>query len=172
MRKTGKIVKKVLWWLMIIAIIFAIVKIYNKYNYNDFIKNVTQPGKTSFTRDSVIKYSKYDTYKIENKEYHDAMFAQKISVMPNTPYKVSCKVRVDNVVNENNVKTGGAQICINGTTERSASVYGTSSWQELCFYFNSKNKTEVDIGFRLGGYAERSKGTAWFSDFKLEVRYQ
>ena len=34
--------------------------------------------------------------------------------------------------------------------------------------FNSKDREEVNIGFRLGGYLGEAKGTAWFSDFKLE----
>lgn len=34
--------------------------------------------------------------------------------------------------------------------------------------FNSNDRTEVEIGFRLGGYDEYSKGVAWFSDFEIE----
>ena len=34
--------------------------------------------------------------------------------------------------------------------------------------FNSKDREEVNVGFRLGGYLGDAKGTAWFSDFKLE----
>ena len=34
--------------------------------------------------------------------------------------------------------------------------------------FNSKDREEVDIGFRLGGYLGNCTGTAWFSDFTLE----
>jgi len=35
-------------------------------------------------------------------------------------------------------------------------------------YFNSKNRTDVSIAFRLGGIEDNSKGIAWFADFKLE----
>ena len=34
--------------------------------------------------------------------------------------------------------------------------------------FNSENRTNVKIGFRLGGNSGKAKGIAWFSDFKLE----
>ena len=34
--------------------------------------------------------------------------------------------------------------------------------------FNSKDRQQVNIGFRLGGYLGEARGTAWFSDFKLE----
>lgn len=148
--------------------IIALVVIYSKYNYNDFIKSVRERDKTSFVRDQEIKCSEMDSYKIENTDYNDAMFYETISVTPNTPYKVTCKVRVEDVVNENNTKSGGAHISIAGTTERSVMLSGTQEWQEVTFYFNSKNREEVDVSFRLGGYEEKSKGTAWFSDFKME----
>lgn len=63
---------------------------------------------------------------------------------------------------------GGAYICIAKTTEHSVILNGTQDWQEVTFLFNSKNREEVDIGFCLGGYEDDSKGTAWFSDFKIE----
>lgn len=148
--------------------IIALVVIYSKYNYNDFIKSVRERDKTSFVRDQEIKCSEMDSYKIENTDYNDAMFYETISVTPNTPYKVTCKVRVEDVVNENNTKSGGAHISIAGATERSVMLSGTQEWQEVTFYFNSKNREEVDVSFRLGGYEEKSKGTAWFSDFKME----
>ena len=45
---------------------------------------------------------------------------------------------------------------------------GTNDWQELELLFNSKNRTSVDIGFRLGGFNDNCTGTVWFSDFKVE----
>lgn len=47
-------------------------------------------------------------------------------------------------------------------------LFGTSDWTKVTFLFHSKNRTSIDIGFRLGGYEEKSKGIAWFSDFKIE----
>ncbi len=169
MSRRSHIVKNIISIIILIVAITITIKIYNKYNYNDFDKSVTEIGKTNFTRDSEEKYSKMDSYKIENIDYTDAIFSQTISVIPNRPYKVTCKVKVKDVKNLNNTKNGGAHISINGTTERSKTITGTSNWQDLTFYFNSKNRTEVNLGFRLGGYAEKSKGTAWFSDFQVEV---
>lgn len=62
----------------------------------------------------------------------------------------------------------GAQICLAETVYTSENLTGTNDWQKLEFVFNSRNKDTVDIGFRLGGNGENCKGTAWFSDFKLE----
>lgn len=165
----GKIIKNIISIAIMAIAIIALVVVYSKYNYNDFVKSVRERDKTVFSRDSEIKYSKMDSYKVENKEYNDAMFYETVSVTPNMPYKVTCKVKVENVENENNTKTGGAHICIAGGTERSIMLSGTQDWQELTFLFNSKNREKVDISFRLGGYEEKSKGIAWFSDFKVEV---
>lgn len=165
MKKVRKIISYI---IMIIAIIVCVI-IYKKYNFNDFEKSIRLSNITEFTRDSEVKYAKYDSYKIENKDYNDAMFSQTISVIPNTPYKVTCMVRTENVENQNNLNSGGAHICLNNTQERSNLITGTNDWQELSFMFNSKNETEVEVGFRLGGYSTLSKGTVWFSDFKVEA---
>lgn len=63
---------------------------------------------------------------------------------------------------------GGAHISVVESVESSKSITGTNDWQELEFIFDSKNRETIEIGFRLGGNETNSKGTAWFSDFKLE----
>lgn len=168
MHNKRNIIKHIISIAMITLVIIAIVLIYKKYNYNDFIKTVQEKNKTSFTRDSQITYSDMDSYLIENKDYNDAMFYEIVNVKPNTAYKVSCKVKTENVENDNNTKSGGANISIMDTTERSYTISGTNDWQELTFLFNSKNREKVKLGFRLGGYEEKSKGKAWFSDFTIE----
>ena len=62
----------------------------------------------------------------------------------------------------------GAQISIEGSTERSIAIQGTNEWQKIELIFNSKNRDSINIGFRLGGNLGLAKGKAWFSDFKLE----
>ena len=77
-------------------------------------------------------------------------------------------VKTENVVPENEISGVGAQIAISGTSEKSIAITGTQDWQKIEMIFNSKNREEVDIGFRLGGYLGNCTGTAWFSDFTLE----
>ena len=62
----------------------------------------------------------------------------------------------------------GAQIAIEGTTERSIAINGTQDWQKIELIFNSKGREEINIGFRLGGYLGEAKGEAWFADFTIE----
>ncbi len=160
--------KNIIQFIIIIVIIIVGANIISRYNFNDFEKAVKRKGVTDFSRDLNIKYSDMNSYKIKNREYADAIFYKNIEIKPNTPYRVTCMVKTENVQNENNILTGGAQISIKGTTECSESVTGTNDWTKLTLMFNSKNRENVEIGFRLGGYEENSIGTAWFSDFKIE----
>ena len=170
MNNIGKIrIKTMLYFIVLILIIYAGVTVYSKYNFYDFTKGVREGGgKTSFSRDSNVKYSEKASYEIENKEFNDAIFFQKISVTPNTAYKVTCMVKTEDVLTKDEKFSGGAQIAINNTTECSRALTGTNDWTKLTFMFNSNNRTELEIGFRLGGYEEYCKGKAWFSDFKME----
>lgn len=160
--------KNITYTIILIIIIILGSMFYTKYNFNDFTKSVRERGKTSFSRDSKVKVSKTNSYKIENKEYNDAIFYETVNIKPNTPYKVTCKIKTEAVENENDIVTGGAQICVKDTTECSKSIIGTTDWTEVEFLFNAKNRTKVDIGFRLGGFEENAKGVAWFTDFKIE----
>lgn len=169
MQENAHVTKKnIIYTIVLIAILIIGATFYSKYSFGNFNKSIREKGKTSFSRDANIPNSKHKSYKIENRDYNDAMFYQTIQVKPNTPYKIKCKVKTENVENELTNSISGAQICIRDTTECSKSIVGSNDWQELTFYFNSKNRTNVDIGFRLGSYEENSKGTAWFYDFTVE----
>lgn len=166
--RKGGLIKNIILLVILIIFIVAFVSIYNKYNFNYFIKSVREPNLTIFERDKEIKYSDTNSYKITNEDYNDAMFFQEVQVIPNTPYRVTCMVKTENVENLDNTISGGAHICIENTTERSNSITKTNDWTKIELLFNSKNRETVNIGFRLGGFQEKSKGTAWFSDFKVE----
>lgn len=170
MKKSKKEAVKTIIYLVIMAILICILYVvYSNNNFYDFVKAVREGERTSFTRDSDITYINGEaSYKIENTDFNDSMFYKKIQVTPYTAYKVTCMVKTENVENQNELLSGGAQIAINETTESSRAITGTTDWTELTFMFNSNSRTEVEIGFRLGGYEEYSKGTAWFSDFKIE----
>lgn len=153
--------------LAIILVIIAII-IYRKYDFNFFTKGIQEEGKTTFSRDSEIKYSNSRSYKIENKITNDAMFYREIEVEPNTPYKVTCMVKTENVVGDDNNPLAGAQICLNGTEEHSRVLSGDNDWTKIEFLFNSKCNESVEVGFRLGGNLQKASGTAWFSDLTIE----
>lgn len=96
------------------------------------------------------------------------MFCKQTNLEPNTPYRIKCKVKTLGVESTDDT-LGGAQICITDTIEKSMTITGdTEEWQELEFMFNSKDRTSVEIAFRLGGYNTTCSGIAWFTDFTME----
>ena len=164
--------KNIFSTILIIVMLIVLVVVYRKYDFNFFSKGVTELGKTSFSRDNNEKYSKQRSYKIENEDYTDSMFYRKISVNRNSAYKVTCMVKTENVEQYEEDSVAGAQIILKDTEEHSEVIKGTTDWQKVEFFFNSKDNDTVEIGFVLGGVNGRAKGTAWFSDLKIEQGYQ
>lgn len=158
----------IIFWIIILVILVGTFKFYKQNNFNDFVRSEMTLHTSEFKRDSNIKYSKTDSYKITSNTANDATFYKRIKVKKNMPYKITCMVKTENVVPENKISGIGAQISVIGTTEKSVAITGTQDWQKIEMIINSKNREEIDIGFRLGGYLGKCTGTAWFSDFTFE----
>lgn len=161
-------ITNIIFWIIILIILVLSFNFYKRNNFNEFVRSEMNLHTSEFKRDSEIKYSKTNSYKIESNTVNDATFYKTVKVQKNMPYKVTCMVKTQNVIAENNISGVGAQISVIGTTEKSIAITGTQDWQKIEMIFNSKNREEVDIGFRLGGYLGKCTGTAWFSDFTLE----
>lgn len=172
MQRKSTIGSKLASILFILCVSIALVFIYNIYKENyfgEFHKAEYTANLSQFKRDKAVKQGKKDSYRIVSTDFNDAMYYKKVSVTPYTPYRVSCMIKTENVVTQKEISNAGAGICIADTTECSSMITGTQDWQKVELLFNSKNRTEVEIGFRLGSYADNCKGMAWFSDLKLEV---
>ena len=154
--------------IILFILLYFAYQYYQLNNFNDFVRSETNLYTSNFKRDKEIKYSDKRSYKIESPEYNDAMFYKTIKVQKNTPYKITCMIKTQNVVAETENSGIGAQIAVEGTTERSIAISGTQDWQEVELIFNSKDREEVNVGFRLGGYLGKATGEAWFSNFKIE----
>lgn len=164
--------KFILSLIVIAVLIYILINIYDAYKkkyFNDFNKAELTLHLSEFSRDKDVQYTAgVYSYRITSNTMNDATLYKTLEVEKNTPYKVSCMVKTENVVAEKTPSESGAHISIIDTVEKSESVQGTSDWQELVFYFNSYGRESVNIGFRLGGYQDDCTGTAWFSDFKVE----
>lgn len=167
-KSIGSKISNIIFTIIMLFIIYKLFGLYKTYYFNGFIKAEQTVGITKFTRDNKVKYSDEYSYKLESNEFNDAVFYKKINVKKNTPYKLSCMVKTENIENMSGKNNGGAHISIIDSVEASKSIEGTNDWQKLEFIFDSKNREEIEIGFRLGGNDTNSKGIAWFSDFKLE----
>ena len=164
--------KKVFSRIFIIIVIIIAIVIYRKYDYNFYMKGIAEAGKTTFSRDNSVTTNNKRSYKIENKDYNDAMFFREIEVTPFTSYKISCYVKTEDVKQYEDVSTAGAQIILKDSEEHSEVISGSTEWKKLEFCFNSKNNKTITVGFRLGGNGYKVKGTAWFSDIKIEQGFQ
>lgn len=162
---------RIVSWIIFIVLLFAIYKLFGifRLNYfNEFIKGESNPGISKFTRDFEVKYSYKKSYKIVSTSQNNAAFYKEIEVIPNTTYRVTCFIKTENVIPENENSDGGANICLIEAPEISKSITGTNDWQQIEMIFNSQGRKKVKIGFRLGGNTGTAQGTVWFSDFKLE----
>ena len=147
MQKKSNKIKNIISIIIIIAIIIVGYQFYKKYNFNNFVKAEYNLGTSKFERDSSIKCTENDSYKIINTDYNDAMFYETIDVLQNTPYKVTCKIKTENVKSQNENTDSGAHICIAESLEKSDNIEGTTDWTKVEFYFNSKNRTSVDVTY-------------------------
>lgn len=171
MKKKKSPLRRLVSFIMLVISIYVLIEVYGVYkqrDFNDFVRAERNMHTSTFSRDFETKLGEEGSYKIESPILNDAMFFAPLEVEPNTSYKVSCMVKTKDVVTQNSNTTAGAQISIDDTIEKSNSVVGTQDWTELTMYFNSKNRTSVNIGFRLGGYDDKCIGTAWFDNLKLE----
>lgn len=171
-KKSLNLIKNIISIAVFVILIYMAYTIYQKYNFNDYIKAEYNMGLSNFERDNEVKYGNINSYKIENTNYNDAMFYKTINVTPNTPYKVTCKIKTQDVKTSKENTDAGAHICIKDGLIKSDNVIGTTDWTEVTLYFNSKNKEEIDLGFRLGGNEDTAIGTAWFSNFTIESGIQ
>lgn len=164
-------ISNIITFVILILLLYFAYQFYQTNNFNDFVRSESNLHLSEFKRDKKVKYSEAKSYKIDSPEYNDAMFFKTIKVKKNTPYKVTCMVKTDKVLSENGNSNIGAQIGITDTTERSIAIQNTQDWQKIELIFNSKNREEVEIAFRLGGINGKARGTAWFSDFSIEEGY-
>ena len=154
--------------LVLCTLVYCAFQRYQENNFNDFVRSEVNVYTSKFSRDKTTPIDGKESYKIVSDEYNDAMFYKEVKVEKNQPYKVTCMVKTNNVKSKEQQSGVGAQISIEGTTERSIAIQGTNDWQKIELIFDSKNRETVNIGFRLGGYLGQATGEAWFGDFKLE----
>ena len=102
--------------------------------------------------------------KIVLDEKNDARFVQKVGVNGNTLYKLTARVKTENVAGG---KTG-ANLSVMDIFTASRSLSGTQGWQTIEFYGRTAaTQTSLEIGLRLGFYSSECTGTVWFDDITM-----
>lgn len=163
-----RVIKNLIFLAIVAGLIYFGYEFFQTNNFIDYTKSIAKKDITEFKKDNEIKYSDERSFRISSPEFNDAMISKKVQLKANKSYRVSCMVKTKDVELENDKSGSGAHISIDGTNSRSIAITGTTDWQKIELIFNSKNETEFTIGFRLGGTAGNCKGTAWFSNMKIE----
>ena len=104
--------------------------------------------------------------RITNFTANDARFAQTVSVDPDTCYKLSGWVYVDDTDGEGH----GGNISVEGVYVFSENLTApTNGWSYLELYgYTGEDQTLLTVFARMGGYSGLSTGTAYFDDLCLE----
>lgn len=167
-----KIIKNTFFVLVVFVVSLMTFSFANdKFGYGYYTKAATVKDKTIFSRDSKEKYFNTNSYKIENTDYNNSAFYRIIKLNKNTPYKITCMIKTENVeVLDRTISNSGAKISILNSLEQTESIIGSNDWQKVTLLFNSKQNEEIEIGLMLGGDSDTGnvKGTAWFSELKIE----
>ena len=74
MKKIGNIIS----WIIILIILVLAFNFYKSNNFNEFIRSELELHTSEFRRDSEIKYSKADSYRIISNTANDATFYKKV----------------------------------------------------------------------------------------------
>ena len=65
-KKSFNLIKNIISIAVFVILIYMAYTIYQKYNFNDYIKAEYNMGFSKFERDSNVKYGNTNSYKIEN----------------------------------------------------------------------------------------------------------
>lgn len=102
--------------------------------------------------------------KIVNKAEDDAHLVTEVNVKPNTVYSFKVFAMTTNVEGG-----AGANIGLEDINCYSSPLLGSNEWKELELVGKTgENQKTLKIGCRLGNYGATSKGTAYFSNFRME----
>jgi len=121
----------------------------------------------NFRTDRDTVYSGEYSIVVDNTYFNDAWAVVKYPVIPNSIYRISAMVKVENFMANPNESIGGASIGIAGTFYQS-SRHTTSQWTRLELEFPSREMTEMSIALRNGNSSATSSGTAYFSNIRID----
>ena len=116
-KSIGSKIVNIIFTVIVLFAFYKLFGIYKTLSFNEFTKAEFNMGVTKFTRDKNITCTYDYSYKLESRDFNDAMFYKTINVKPNTPYKLTCMVKTENIETKDGKNNSGAQMAILDTTE-------------------------------------------------------
>jgi len=128
--------------------------------YGDDVESVR------FYVESEGAYSGKHYVTIENIQPNDAKLLQYVRVKPETFYRLSCRIKTENV----DIMEHGATITIRKLRRNLPDVKETGGeWKYVEVYGRTKkNQRHVHVAARFGGYGSLNTGKASFDDCRME----
>lgn len=123
------------------------------------------------TLDKSVTYNGKPSIKLDNSGGYDFSIVEKTyTVKPNTKYRFSAMVKYSGhkLDPKADDKNSGAAIGSYSSGGKYSNYTTSSKWKKLEYIFDTENETEVALSLVNGAYSGKCKGTAWFSDIKLE----
>lgn len=108
------------------------------------------------------------TVRIDNPQPCDSSAGQKVTVKPGARYRMTAWVKTKDLRPENPKSKLGATLSVMGGFMHSTDLLDSGGWKKISFEFTNKEKTELEVGVRVGYYGTLVTGTAWFTDVNLE----
>jgi len=119
------------------------------------------------TLDPNEKHGNNPSVRIENAQDDDSHLKQKVTVEPETRYRLEGYIKTKDARSTQRDGKGGASLDLEGTRQKSLSVNKTKSWTRVSVDIITGAETEVEVGGRLGFWNDGVVGTAWFADLSL-----
>ncbi len=130
----------------------------------------TGNGSTNFSvDDKVHTNNSWYSIKLENTDYNISYVEKTYNVEPYTTYRFSAMVKYSGYALSPDAEVQKSGACVGKAYTYENSGYTTSSnWAFMEYEFTTGNETTYNLALQNGIYNGKCKGTAWFSDVKLE----
>ncbi|WP_223066990.1 glycosyltransferase family 39 protein [Paenibacillus caui] len=131
---------------------------------------VTDQGASKLWIDDRQSHSGSSSAAIENVQPNHARWIQKVTVKPNTYYKISGWIKTEGLPQSSGSRRAGANLFISGVSAEYPQVYDTKgAWQKLEFTgITGPEQTTLVVAAGLGQYGALIKGKAYFDDITVE----
>lgn len=133
-------------------------------------KTSDKNGCSVITTDKKVYYGNSGySIKIKNKDYNAADVKKTFNVKKNTHYRASVMVKYSGYSKASDSYRPVTGAFLGQSYKLNLSeCYNSSEWKKLTFEFYSGDNTTYSLALLNGLYTSCCKGTAWFSDFRLE----
>lgn len=140
------------------------------YSENGASTGWTGNGSTLFSVDKSVRPtgSSY-SLRLENTDYNISYIEKAFNVQPNTSYRFSAKVKYSGYSLDPEAEDDKSGACVGLAFSYDHSEFTTDSeWTTVEYFFDSGDRTSVNLCLQNGIYNAKCHGTAWFADVRLE----